>query len=64
METVRSYNKLCVKNCVHDKSSCLSKTAGFLIHSVKCKTKDRKNERHTELLEAINTNKRQKCIMK
>ena len=40
------------------------KTASFLIHSVKCKTKDSKNERHIELLEALNTNKRQKCTMK
>jgi len=32
--------------------------AGFLIHIVKCKTKDSKNERHFELSEGLNTNKR------
>jgi len=34
------------------------KTEVFLVHSVKCKTRDNKNERHFELSECLNTNKR------
>jgi hypothetical protein len=46
------------------RAAAWDKTAGIFVHSVKCKTKDSKNERHIELLEALNTNKRQKCTIK